>query len=610
LDDIVNLRLPGDWVSQWRLMGGGHKAVWTARRAARELVGDEATYGPALWPILRERLGLDEEADLMEDWLTIPPDVADRQAVVKLLLPLTFVGAELDRQDLTALVNIKLPGDWVAKWHTKAGQQDGDHWVEWTHRPPAPPKPACPDFLDFFDPRIQDAIFACKPGEVVIGMDAFGNIVTKMLMGDSAHWALSIGSGGGKSNLIQFVILQLVWQGWTVITTDPKRNSVACFSGLPGFYLYNDPMAVGDMRRTLAWFLEVSKARQFVQLRNPAIQLPGVVFIMEEANETADLSREWWRRNKPKNAPAADPFWADVASALRTSRNVNGHVIGVFQDLRDDKTGQQGMSVLFPEIIMGKIKEKQWDRIIGGRMPDITGNDRAGRILIGQNGERVWVQVPSCDPPEDSPARYMEWATEARRRRPWTYETAGLYGTPPQPQEQEVPALLKGTSHDPAVNPSPRVLLDKVPAQSHDTVKDDARPDSPRDARPDAPRDALAGWDLGPELRDAVTRILDRQGVAAQAPADPQHEAEEPQDAPQAPAEPEEERLSIAEIARRFKALEIPVSEANIRQHKTRNKAVFPKGEKDDKGKETFLASEIRTYFEGVEERKKGRAGM
>ncbi|WP_346149231.1 hypothetical protein, partial [Kitasatospora cinereorecta] len=149
---------------------------------------------------------------------------------------------------------------------------------------------------------------------------------------------------------------------------------------------------------------------------------------MEEANETADLSREWWRRNKPKGASAGDPFWGEVASTLRTARSVNGHVIGVFQDLRVDKTGNQGMSVLFPEIIMGKIKEKQWDRIIGGRMPDITGNDQAGRILVNRDGERIWLQVPSCNPPEASPARYMEWAQEARSRRPWTYEAAGLYG--------------------------------------------------------------------------------------------------------------------------------------------------------------------------------------
>ncbi|MQS18236.1 hypothetical protein F7Q99_40175, partial [Streptomyces kaniharaensis] len=112
LDEIVNTRLPGDWVSEWRLMAGGHRAVWTARRAARELVGDEATYGPALWPILRDRLGLDEEADLMEDWLTIPADLSDRESIVRLVLPLHFVGGELDRTDLTTLINLKLPGDW------------------------------------------------------------------------------------------------------------------------------------------------------------------------------------------------------------------------------------------------------------------------------------------------------------------------------------------------------------------------------------------------------------------------------------------------------------------------------------------------------------------
>ncbi|MFI6158313.1 hypothetical protein ACIBCA_37135, partial [Kitasatospora sp. NPDC051170] len=596
LDDIVKVRLPGRWSSRWSLMGGDHHVLWSLRQA-REPVGDEATYGPALWPILREQIALPEpDQAWMEDWLTIPADLADEDATVRLVLPLTFVGAELDRQNLTTLINLKLPGEWVARWQLKSGQQDGDHWVQWTHKPPAPPKPACPAFLDFFDPRVQEAIFACAPGEVVLGMDAFGEIVTKRLEGDSAHWALSIGSGGGKSNLIQFIILQLAWQGWTIVATDPKRNSVACFSGLPGFYLYNDPMAVGDMRRVVSWFRKVAEARQYVQLRNASISLPGVVLIMEEANETADLSKEWWRRNKPNGAPAGDPFWAEVASCLRTARSVNGHVIGVFQDLRDDKTGNQGMSVLFPEIIMGKIKEKQWDRIIGGRMPDITANDQAGRILVNRDGERIWLQVPSCNPPEASPARYMEWAQEARSRRPWTYDAAGLYGTPPKPQEQEVPALLKGTSHDPEVNPTPAVLLDKIPAQSRDT----ARTDMPHDAALDALRDAMAdGRD--PELRAALLNLLaPRTDQAGQAPADAQQAAQAPTEAP-------EERLPIAEIARRFKALEIPITEANIRQHKTRNKDKFPTGTGPKSN--LFLASEIRAYFQEVEERKQKRVG-
>ncbi|MQS18078.1 hypothetical protein F7Q99_39300 [Streptomyces kaniharaensis] len=385
LDEIVNTRLPGDWVSEWRLMAGGHRAVWTARRAARELVGDEATYGPALWPILRDRLGLDEEADLMEDWLTIPADLSDRESIVRLVLPLHFVGGELDRTDLTTLINLKLPGDWVAKWSIKAGQQDGDHWVEWTHRPPAPPKPACPDFLDFYDPRIQEAIFGCAPGEVVIGMDAFGDIVKKVLGGDTAHWVLSIGTGGGKSNLIQFIIAQLVYQGWTVFGIDPKRNSIACYSGLPGFYLRNDPSSAGvrDMRKMFGWFKEIAEARQYVQLRDPNVKFPGMVFVLEEAGEFSDLSKSWWDRNKPKGARVGDPFWAELASTLRTARSVNGHVLGVFQDLRDDKTGNQGISVLFPEIIMGKYKDKQWERIIGGRMMDIAGNDRPGTPRAG-----------------------------------------------------------------------------------------------------------------------------------------------------------------------------------------------------------------------------------
>uniref|UniRef100_UPI0004CD8BD8 hypothetical protein n=1 Tax=Streptomyces sp. NRRL S-1896 TaxID=1463893 RepID=UPI0004CD8BD8 len=160
-------------------------------------------------------------------------------------------------------------------------------------------EPECPERVGFFDPEIQEAIATCKKGEVVVGKDAFGRVIVKEL-GDSEtpHWALSVGTGGGKSAFCQMVIAQLIRQGYFIIPADVKRVSVENYIGLPGVFIYNDPKNPQDMRAAIEWFKDEIDARAAVSESDRSIEFPGMLLVVEESNEFADISRDWWDDNR------------------------------------------------------------------------------------------------------------------------------------------------------------------------------------------------------------------------------------------------------------------------------------------------------------------------
>ncbi|MFJ7250895.1 hypothetical protein ACIQWA_40545 [Kitasatospora sp. NPDC098652] len=591
LDEIVNLRLPGDWVSQWRLMGGGHKAVWTARRAARELVGDEATYGPALWPILHARLGLDDD-ELMEDWLTIPADVSDRQSVVRLELPLSFVGGDVDRQELTALLNLKVPGDWVAKWQLKGGQRDGDHWVEWTHRPPAPPAPEPPDAVDINDPRVLAALAKLSPEEFLLGLDDHHDALIRKLSGETPHLALSVGTGGGKSAKLQWLAVQMVMKRGTIIGVDPKMVSLKPLRGIPGVHLYSDPQNAVDMRRVIEWLAEVTVARFYEKEQGLRASFDPIYLILEESNELVVLLKQAWENVRVKKGEdrdsSADPIWREaVGKILRLGRDANVHIIAVFQDFKDNEFGGASLTPLFRLKALGNYEENQWKRIFGS-VPMPPSKNKAGRMAIVAEGKAVRYQVPftldALTPPpgktieETSETIYHQLYLDLRERH--GYEPDGLYSAPPANSPRGIPKLLQGRLSPPAAGTAQSPESGRsggiVPAQRVTLSKGDGLYDTSSDGGGDALRDALEG-------------LLTRQGQGADQVAD------------QAPAEPAEELLSLAEISRRLEAQGI-IKAANTMTANKRRRKDFPAGQTDEKGKTKYTYSEIYAYYEGLGE--------
>jgi len=539
-----------------------------ARRLVPTRPGDDAVYGPRLWVILRQDLKLPED-EPRERWLHLPQRLSDPGARIVLRLPSTFRGSELERQQVTELINSRLPGEWVGRY-SFTGEECT---AVYTHKPPATPKvePECPEMVDFFDPEVQDAIAACAVGEVVLGRDQHHNIVTRRLDGETPHWALSVGTGGGKSTFNVSVAVQLIAQGFHIIVADVKRSSVKPLEGIPGVYIYNDPSNPQDMRAAIEWFKEEIDARSYVKNRNPEIEFPGLLLLIEESNEFADVSREWWDDNRKTSKDefgpadrAADPIWGEVASAARLGRFVRGNILAVFQDLRDQALGGKGLRNLFRLKFMGNYNVNQWKNVIG-TTPVPESVDKAGRMMIVEGNSHIWVQTlygPGSD--------LHDWAMQRRQEQGFD-PAAGLFGTPPERSAERLPSLLRGLSRDDAASGPLRASEGGLEDETAGRLSHNGPGVTALDGDVTASRDRL--------------RLIPGEG------------GQEPADDPTAPPE----LLPLAEVARRVGPDQGVPKYDTLRQHKARRDD-FPKGIEIN-GKEHFTVAQIVAYYTPKENR-------
>ncbi|MCX4581450.1 hypothetical protein OHB41_51825 [Streptomyces sp. NBC_01571] len=547
--------------------------------------GDNAVYGPKIWPILSHDLGLPED-EPWENWLHLPERLADADARMVVRLPWDFRGSEGEREALTALLNSRVPGEWVGRFRFT-----GEHATAvYTHKPPPKPPaptPEPPGAVDIWDPKVQEILAALGPDEFYCGQDTFNQPIIQKMSDEQAHWALSVGSGGGKSAFLQWLAVQMLMKRGTIIGIDPKMVSLTPLIGIHGVHLYGNPQAPQDMRATLEWVVQVVNARNYEKKHKTRTEFLPLYVFLEECNQLADILKEEYTATKESGAPAGDPIWRDaVASTLRLGREVNVHIIAVFQDFKDTQFGGVSLVPLFPFKILGSYREQQWKRIMGASFPMPPIQKKAGRmVLVTDTGDVTRIQTPYA--PWDPELTKDENQQEAYRlltayykelRAEHGYSTEGLYVAPPAHSPEVAPALIRAVSRDSA-------------------------PEGPNGGSEGGLSDETAGRGVTPEgsVTPGVTgqrdrlRLIPGQGGAKAAGS--------PLEAPTL--------LTIAEIAREMQARGYDIEAGLIRQHKRRRESTgFPVGIEND-GAEKFTLTQLLAFYEqrGIEKREESKVG-
>lgn len=547
----------------------------------------DALYGPKLWVILRDDLGLPEDAE-REDWLLLPERVADADARVVIRLPETYRGSLIEREAMVELVNTRLPGEWVARWKFTADTNA----VVFTRKPPAKPKepdPECPDMVDFYDPRVQEILTGLKPAEFFLGFDENNAPVIRKMSGETSHWAYSVGSGGGKSTTLQFLAVQMVMKRGTIVGIDPKLISLAPLEGVEGVHLYKDPENGLDMRRAIQWVADVVMARFYEIEQGTATEFDPLYLFLEECNELAALLKAVWNRVRVKTGedkdPAGDPIWEEaVGRILRFGRAANVHAIAVFQDFKDNEFGGMSLQPLFRFKALGNYDVRQWERITGMSKAVMPPNvDKAGRMVTVTEGKPVSYQTPYLfideDPEEveegQEPGKRGASEDEAKDlynqlyrelRAVHGHTTHGLYSTPPANSPRGLPKLLRGRGEG---------------------LSRDTGAEGRIGGLEGGLSDETAGGGVthpGSVTGDVTGVVTPLRLIPGQGGAGP---AEDPTAAP--------ELLSLAEIARRLEDDPNVPKDATLRQHKARRDD-FPAATVIN-GKELYLESQISAYY-------------
>ncbi|MFH8797679.1 hypothetical protein [Streptomyces sp. NPDC017941] len=577
---VVGLAVPA-WRG-WTILGlvlAVAAAVVAARRFQPKAPGDDAVYGPRIWAVLRDDLGLPEDTP-REAWLHLPASLAAPDARIVVRLPWTWRGTEADRLTLHSVITSRVPGEWVARV-SLTGEQ---FTAVYTHKPPPKPPaptPEPPAAVDLLDPKTREILAALAPDEFYLGQDSFDQPIVQKLSDEQAHWALSVGSGGGKSAFLQFLAVQMLMKRGIIVGIDPKSVSLIPLLGVSGVHIYDNPRAPQDMRALLLWVADVVDARNYEKKHGKRTDFPPLYIFLEECNHLADILKEEYTASKESGAPAGDPIWRDgVAPILRLGREVNVHIIAVFQDFKDTQFGGVSLVPLFPFKILGSYREQQWKRIMGASFPMPPIQKKAGRmVLVTDTGDVTRIQTPyvawdeNLTKDENQKKAYKllaQYYTDLREVH--GYSTDALYTAPPAPSPEVEPALLRALSRDSGAE-SPQ-------GGSQGGLSDNT-----------AGRGATLEGSVTPGVtasRDRLRLVPGQAGPAA------------PQDPLAAP-----ELLSLAEIAREMKARGYVIEAGLIRTHKKRRDSTgFPTGVMVD-GNEKFTLTQLMTFYEqrGIEKR-------
>lgn len=536
--------------------------------------GDDEVYGPRLWALLADDLKLPDDA-VREEWLKVPERLAADGARVVIRLPWTFRGSELERQAVTDLLNSRLPGEWVGRYSFRSEHPA----AVYTHKPPPKPpapEPEPPAAVDLLGQRMQEAIEAAPPETYILGIDENDEIVALPLVGAEAHIAVSVGTGGGKSALLQSLATQVVRQRGTIVGVDPKMVSLRPLKGIEGVFLYNDPGRGRDMRRALEWVADVVEARFYEMVSGVRKDFPPLFLYMEESNELTGILKAVWMKTKDKDDPAQDPIWEAVAGILRKGRQVNVHAVAVFQDLKDTDFSGVSLGLLFPVKLMGAYAKKQWDRIVGSNVSMPPSERKPGRLVGVKNGQAFRFQAPYAivDNPdltkderdEESERRIHEHCRELRATYGWDRE--GLYSTPPEPSERRVPALLKGASRDESQNGTQTASEGGLSGESAGQPSHQGAGVTPSGGHVTGQRDGLR-LIPGQGGREAGTNGLEPPKL-----------------------------LTLAEVARELEAFGYDIQANTMRQHKRRRENTgFPAGVEIN-GNEKFTVEQIVNFYQ------------
>lgn len=376
------------------------------------------------------------------DWLAIPADFAtNKDAQVVIRPPQGFTASDRDRDDITRAVAAKLPE-----------LQDPDvEWLLSSHKPRIVFKHSEPPPGKFYWPRIAPDVAGAKPDELVVGIGKHGKIVTVSVETDSPHFGISMGTGGGKSNLASFWLVQRLMRGDIVMILDAKHFSHPwAFKDMDAEYgllpnvRYN--RWIPDLHDAMVWLgKELSdRTMQAERVINSKGDLLGDVgprmwIVAEEMNLATPLLKQHWADVRDKEQVKKSPALTGLGAVAFAGRAVKMHLIVIGQQLTAETLGGGSVRENIGVRCLARYTQNTW-KMQAGDVPMPPSPSVPGRVqCIAADGISE-TQVPLMD---------MEQVREL-----------ALSGT-----VTECPALMPGTGHGGELHVPPVDAIDMASDQ-------------------------------------------------------------------------------------------------------------------------------------------------
>ena len=358
--------------------------------------------------------------------LEIEPD----RSKVTVGIPVEFTGSDKEREAITRAVTTKLaieaPDVSWAQLHGKRPQ------VTFTQSEP-PPFPVSWE-------NVAAAVQRAGRNELVFGVGKRGAIVTASY-GDSPHLAIPGGSGGGKSNLAAFLLLQELMRGSLIFNLDPKWISHLWLQDLPNVINAHD---IPDLHLALCWL-----GKELLRRTRAAYYSAGgtgrvrgsvgarIIVLCEELNYGMPGLKDYWRETRTKEQPKQSPAIAGLSAVSCAGRASDIHEWLLAQLLTAASTGVSDSTIRANagNKAMLRWDTPGWNMAVGKHvtMPPLTTIPGRLQLVTGDGIREAQAPYLHLDDKDERVAEQaVRWARDLAVSRTVAKIPSGPEGVPPQ----------------------------------------------------------------------------------------------------------------------------------------------------------------------------------
>lgn len=257
--------------------------------------------------------------------------------------------------------------------------------------------------------------------DLVFGLGKGAAAVKASYSGDSPHLAISGGSGGGKSNLAAFLLLQELRRGSLVFNLDPKWISHLWLQNLPNVINAHD---IPSLHMALTWLgrelLRRTKAAYYSAAGTGRVRAnvgPRIIVVCEELNYGMQGLKDHWREIRSKEDPKRSPALTGLASLSCAGRASDMHEWLMAQLLTAASTGVSDSTIRTNAGIkcMVRYEPPGWNMVVGKHVPMPPQPALLGRMQLVTAGTVRETQPPYLhldDKDEEVADKAVRWARE------------------------------------------------------------------------------------------------------------------------------------------------------------------------------------------------------
>jgi hypothetical protein len=287
---------------------------------------------------------------------------------------------------------------------------------------------------------IEAAVKRAALDELVFGIGK-RDAVNSAKYGQSPHLQIPGDSGGGKSNLAAFLLIQEMLRGSLIFNLDPKWISHLWLQDLPNVINAHE---APDLHLALCWLgkelLRRTKAAYYSAQGTGRVRGNvgcRIIVLAEELNYGMPGMKEHWREIREKGDPKQSPAISALSALACAGRASDMHEWLIAQLMTVESTGVKDSTIRTNAGIKAMVRcgRPGWDMSVGKHVVMPSMSATPGRIQLVTGDVPRETQVPYLhldDKDEEVSEAAVKWARELVVSGTVAQIPSGPEGIPPQ----------------------------------------------------------------------------------------------------------------------------------------------------------------------------------